>query len=431
MATPRKLPNLYYVGLEAYESRYTLQLTEWNKIEMRRIPGLLTKGIHFIEIKGLAEPANKVNKIKVGAVLDAFGRPKYAMAQIANLLDVLASGKAQSSDVIFFEDMFHPGIEALAYAMAQMPSSQRPKVVVRCLAQTIDPDDFVHYTGMFDWMRKYEEMVLGFVDAILVASHEMASHFTIAGWGATSNTKRPTIFVTGLPFSKTEVQTRLGKEELIRPFSSRPQQVVFASRLDSEKQPEFFLELARRVKANNPEVSFVIASGTELKSNSNQALHEIREAERNGLIQVKTNLSKLAYYQVLNQSRVLFNCALQDWVSNTVSEADALGCNTLFPAYRSFPEVFGSDPTRLYIPWSLTDAHNKLLTLLQEPHLKLGEISSYQSKTVSRSIRAMFGRSLPGAIYNKTAYVSEVDAGGNNNDRGTLVYNTWEGRGDA
>jgi hypothetical protein len=58
-------------------------------------------------------------------------------------------------------------------------------------------------------------------------------------------------------------------------------------------------------------------------------------------LKIYENLKKNEYYELLNAySSVLFNCALQDWVSNTVSEADALGCNVLFPAYQFFSRNF-------------------------------------------------------------------------------------------
>jgi hypothetical protein len=98
------------------------------------------------------------------------------------------------------------------------------------------------------------------------------------------------------------------------------------------------------------------------------------------------------YYRLLNDSRVLFNCALQDWVSNTVSEADALGCNVLYPAYRSFPETFANDHERMYIPWSLEDAINKLHPLLCDPHANLGKISDYNDGTIDRVCDILEGK---------------------------------------
>jgi hypothetical protein len=86
---------------------------------------------------------------------------------------------------------------------------------------------------------------------------------------------------------------------------------------------------------------------------------------------------------------VLFNCALQDWVSNTVSEADTLGCNVVYPAYRSFPETFANDPQRLYVPWSIDDAYHKMQNNLHEPHHNMGLISDWNNGTVDRIVDIM------------------------------------------
>lgn len=109
-----------------------------------------------------------------------------------------------------------------------------------------------------------------------------------------------------------------------------------------------------------------------------------RKLQAEGKLVLHEDLEKNDYYALLNDSRVLFNCALQDWVSNTVSEADTLGANVLYPAYRSFPETFGNDADRLYIPWSLDDAINKLRVLLAEPHKNMGKISNWTDGTVGR-----------------------------------------------
>jgi hypothetical protein len=83
---------------------------------------------------------------------------------------------------------------------------------------------------------------------------------------------------------------------------------------------------------------------------------------------------------------------LQDWVSNTVSEADALGCNVLYPAYRSFPETFANDHERMYVPWSIDDAINKLDNLLKRPHENMGKISDWTDGTIDRICDILEGK---------------------------------------
>ena len=117
-----------------------------------------------------------------------------------------------------------------------------------------------------------------------------------------------------------------------------------------------------------------------------------RKLQEKGRLTIYENLEKNAYYNILNDSRVVFNCALQDWVSNTVSEADSLGCNVLYPAYRSFPETFANDHTRLYIPWNIEDALDKLEKLLAKPHNSIGKISKYTDGTIDRICDILEGK---------------------------------------
>jgi hypothetical protein len=139
------------------------------------------------------------------------------------------------------------------------------------------------------------------------------------------------------------------------------------------------------------DVEFAILQGGPLRSNNPKYIERARKMEARGQLVIYENLKKNHYYDIVNRSKVLFNCALQDWTSNTVSEADALGCNVLFPAYRSFPEIFANDHTRMYVPWSVHDAMNKLQPLLLSAHKDLGKISDWTSATIDRYIDIMQG----------------------------------------
>jgi hypothetical protein len=368
---------LFYMGLESYESRYTLQLTEWNRRVFER------RGLDVVYVPG--EALDDSGAISVGQVLDAHGRSYFAMSQMMNLVKMMRNGEVTSDDVVYFEDMFSPGIESLPYIMDQVPVNLQPQIYVRCLAQAIDPDDFVHVWGMQKWMGLYEKMVDSFADIVLASNEEMAMHMKIAGWEA------PIYNISGLAFGKDEVRARVPGE--LKPFHNRKYRVGFAARWDQEKQPDFFMDLIEQWHRNhsNFPVEFCIFSGAKLKSNNDSYMARTRDLQARGLLTVHEDLEKNDYYALLNDTRVLFNCALQDWVSNTVSEADTLGSNVLYPAYRSFPETFANDPERLYIPWSLDDAEAKLVKLLADPHPRMGKISTWTDGCIDRIVDILEG----------------------------------------
>ena len=368
---------LWYMGLEPYKARYTLQLQDWNEAVFRR------RGINYELVTG--ETLSNDQAIVTGQVLDAHGRTYFGMSQLMNLIKRLKAGDVTNEDVIYFEDMFQPGIESLPYIFDQIDPVHRPRVAVRCLAQSIDPDDFVHVWGMSKWMGLYEKMVDSFADLVLASNEEMVMHMKIAGWEA------PIYNISGLAFGKEEVRSRVAGE--LKPFDQRTMRVGFAARWDQEKQPDFYMDLIEEWNhqyGDSIPVEFCIFSGAKLKSNNDSYMARTRDLQQRGLLTVYEDLDKNDYYALLNDTRVLFNCALQDWVSNTVSEADTLGCNVLYPAYRSFPETFANDATRLYVPWSLDDAMTKLKTLLKWNH-NTGDISNWTDGTIDRIVDILEG----------------------------------------
>lgn len=366
---------LFYMGLEPYEGRYTLQLTDWSRRAFKR------NNIDWVNVEGTV--IDNTKSIQVGQVLDAHGRSYFAMSQMMNLVQMMRNGEVTGDDVIFFEDMFQPGMESLPYIMNQIPAEQRPKVWIRCLAQSVDPDDFVHVWGMNKWMSLYEHMCNEFVTGVLASNEEMVANMKVAGWTA------PIYNISGLAFDKEEVQSRVSNRNKL--FRDRKRRVVFAARWDQEKLPDFYMDLAENYKKFDPTAEFAIVQGGPLRSNNQKYVDRARALEKNGVITIYENLKKNQYYEILNDSRVMFNCALQDWTSNTVSEADALGTNVLFPAYRSFPEIFANDHHRMYIPWSIQDATSKLTNLINHEHPDVGNISDWTSSTIDRYINIMQG----------------------------------------
>ena len=367
---------LWYCGLEPYKARYTLQLQDWNERVFKR------RGIDYVIVPG--ETLSNDQAIVTGQVLDAHGRTYFGMSQLMNLIKMMKAGELSNEDVIYFEDMFQPGIESLPYILKQIDSNHRPRIFVRCLAQSIDPDDFVHVWGMQEFMGHYEKMVDSFVDGVLASNEEMVMNMKIAGW------KAPIYNISGLAFGKEEVISRV---DSIKPFEKRTKRIAFSARWDQEKQPDFYMDVIEEFvkRFGNDEVEFCVFSGSKLKSNNDSYMERTNKMRSEGKLRIHEDLEKNDYYKLLTDTRIVFNCALQDWVSNTVSEADALGCNVCYPAYRSFPETFANDYTRLYTPWSVEDAAIKLFNMLHTPSKNQGVISDWTDKTIDRICDIMEG----------------------------------------
>jgi len=116
----KTMRKLYYMGLESYMGRYTLQLTEWNRRVFDR------RGLDVVYVPGVT--IDNTQAISVGQVLDAHGRSYFGMSQMMNLVQLMKNGEVTNEDVIYFEDMFQPGIESLPYILDQVPAVQRPSV---------------------------------------------------------------------------------------------------------------------------------------------------------------------------------------------------------------------------------------------------------------------------------------------------------------
>ena len=185
---------IFYMGLQSYQARYTYQLTDWTERVYKK------RGIDYVIVPGTTIDDSEA--IVTGQVLDAHGRSYFGMSQMMNLVQMMKSGEVTKEDIVFFEDMFQPGMESLPYILQQVSEDYRPTIYLRCLAQAIDPDDFVHVWGMSKWMSLYEEMCNEIPNVnILATNEEMVAHMRIANW------KAPIYNISGLSFGKHEVRS--------------------------------------------------------------------------------------------------------------------------------------------------------------------------------------------------------------------------------
>lgn len=370
---------VFYLPLEAYEERYTLQLRDWTMARFAQ------RQIEVVEVLG--DPLLSDGQIHTGIVLDAHGRSYWSLTQMARLVALMRQGEVTADDVVYAQDLFHPGWEALPYICDQLPVHLRPRVYTHLLAQTIDPNDFTF--GMRHWMRHYELMLDKTLTGVFLASTVMVDMMRAALFDAP-------LHVVGLPFDKHEVRQRAGD---VTPLEQRSRRVLFSSRWDKEKQPWFYMDMIEHIYTRYPEwaetVEFALATGSpELRSNAPEYVHRANQLADRGLLTIYSGLKKADYYRLLKDSRVQFNCALQDFVSNTLNEASALGTPSLLPAYLSFPEAVFNDRRRLYVPWSIEDAAQQLITVIEQPEIYAVDVeraADYQHDTLDRVIDVLIG----------------------------------------
>ena len=137
---------VFYFGLEPLKARYTYQLCkEWMPATFETYKDKL----QFIDIEGDFDPDQE---IKVGAVLDAIGRGKYSLTQCERFLQHIYDGDVEDGDVIFLQDYWTPGLDAIWYALDLYGINV--KVYGMLHAQSVDEYDFTY--DMKDWMRPYE-----------------------------------------------------------------------------------------------------------------------------------------------------------------------------------------------------------------------------------------------------------------------------------
>ena len=216
--------NLFYFGLEPLKARYTYQLCkEWMPKTFAEYPDL-----NFVDIEGDFDPDCE---IKVGAVLDAIGRGKYSLSQCQNFLNLLYNDKVQDGDIIFLQDYWTPGVEAIWYAL-DLYGYKDIKVYTMCHAQSVDEYDFTY--PMRDWMRPYELGLDKRLTGIFVGSTVHKEQLREAGFEAP-------IHVVSLPIHLKQACGVLkdwytaNNDEV-----EKKNVIVYSSRLDKEKNYYFW-----------------------------------------------------------------------------------------------------------------------------------------------------------------------------------------------
>lgn len=366
-----KTRKLFYLPLEPVAGRYTEQLSGRTGWAMTALLGASKAGTATETVYVYPESwSPETTQIIKGAVLDASRRAQFSYAQCALLVQMISKGAVKSGDIIYLQDFYTPGFDGVLYALDIYGIKCDIQAMIH--AQTFDEFDFTAtIPGMRSWMRPLEMGLLSRMRAVYVGStvHRDMIVQAMAEDGSFHN-RAPDIHVVSLPFSMRALIEAGMMDDATH--NHRRKNVVYSSRLDKEKNPEFMLEVALKFLKGRPDYRWTICTGAKNPSSYN--VPDIADKVNSACaaswdrIVIKRGLTKGAYYKILSTAAVQFNCASQDFVSWTALEASLAGCSLVYPNFRSFPEMF--DSTDLYKHLDVDSAVHKLLERTIDPNPK-------------------------------------------------------------
>jgi glycosyltransferase involved in cell wall biosynthesis len=217
---------------------------------------------------------------------------------------MILNKEVTENDVIFFSDLWFPGLESLFYV--RNITGIDFKIAGVFHAGTWDPHDFTSRTGMRNWGQHIETGWLHGVDMIFVAT-QWHKDLIVLNSNEFDESK---IFVTGIPFYAKELSEKYRNGENVAPKENI---VVFPHRLDTEKHPEKFDRLAKKY----PQWKFVKT--------------------------MDQTSSRDEYFKLLARSKVMISFAEQETFGYSTVEAMALGNFVIVPDALSYRETVPED----------------------------------------------------------------------------------------
>lgn len=285
----------WLLPIESQSMRYSDQWLRWFKAELE------VQGIEYREVRGHEDNRQEV---KEGEVFDACYTNIYKLTQLTKLIEYIRNGEVKDDDIIFDFDIWHAGIEAVAYVKALKKLKTKMYGILH--AGTYDKSDFTFKAGMRYFGLDYERCLLNIFDKVFVGS-EYHKNIVCENLGVSAMK----IIVTGMPINLFELSKY--KSE------SRQNIVVWTSRIATEKRYDMYVRIKNVVSSKMKGVQFV-------------ATHE-------------EQYTKEEYYRLLGKAKVVLSTAEHEMFGIGVVEGMVLGCIPVVPNGLSYVD-YVSDSQR-------------------------------------------------------------------------------------
>ena len=228
------------------------------------------------------------------------------MSQFQKFAKLFREGKIKDNAVLFFDDLWAPGIQSIKY-VTQMGNPINVKIYGVYHAGSHIPSDQVAIRLGEDWCKPFEQSIFELCDGIFVGSN-FHKQIILSYFGSRYSEK---IHNTGLPYSVSSVFHTADT----RNWGDKDNIVVFPHRRHPEKHHELFDRLEEDVKK---EVDFNVEF--------------VRTMD--------LNLNKEEYYKLLARSKVLVSFADQENFGYATLEAVTFGNALVLPNRLVYPEFY-------------------------------------------------------------------------------------------
>lgn len=300
---------IHYFPLEHVDARYTSHLDAAirHHLSVSRSP----RQIYYPEMADREQaPPPK------GCFLNAPITCEFKARQLAMLSKSWGEGEVSSGDVLFFSDLWFPGLEMVRY----LEHFTGIKVEVRGLLHAGSFTDTDSVRNLERWASLLENSWFDQIDKIFVGSEFMKEDLL-----RKRIVSKDRVFATGFPLDPALSQ--------YEKTGTRKARVIFNGRDHPEKQPELWKKLEKILFEHDIETAWT----------------------------QKLSLKKDDYYQLLSESSCVVSFALQENFGFGILEAVTLGCVPVVPNRLVYPEFFSKD----YLYDTFDECVDKVLKAIQ------------------------------------------------------------------
>jgi hypothetical protein len=308
---------LWYIPLEDAPQRYTVMMNQ--------------------SVKPLVDGTVEVPAVDASAkfsgrfFLDPSNTIIFKSRQVEQIIRMMQSRTIKHADGLLFGDIFFPGLEGIAYTAELL--GIKLHIFGWNYAGRADRTDLVRQLD--SWADDAEASWHRIASAVFVGSEFHKRN--VVSYFKCPNDK---VHVTGYPLDLTWIQDYMrGHEVHLNTVKDR---VIWPHRICWEKGFGELCSIARTV-----DLPFLITS-------SGDEVDLPYQAPKN--VEVRFNLPKHEYYQLLASSRYYLSTAYQETFGYTLQEAIHFGCNILVPNRACYPEMVPHQ--NLYGRWE--DAADRL-----------------------------------------------------------------------